>query len=253
MECGVSKLVYTSSATVLIPRGVREFKEGREEMPYPQQHLDDYTQHKHEAELLVRAAHLSSNPSLPGHSLHTCIIRPTGIYGVGDKRLVDSFLKDKDNFAVAPGTALIDLVYVDSVARGHLLAAAAMPGVASGQIYHIGNGKPCQYRWFIGYGTGDGKTSHWRGPPVSLIPCNLVLLLAFVNEMWAKLFFAPLLSPSLAMETITFTQTSWSFSIDKARRELGYEPFLGGDVPRTIEHIVNTFRPLNDNSGKKKL
>jgi len=229
-ESGVRKFLYTSSATVVLDSGRRAQERLDESAPFPAQHLDLYTSTKHQAEDLVMSAH---NPG----GLQCCVLRPAGIYGWGDKVLADGLGTGQVRSYIGDGLSVIDCVHVDSVASGHLLAEAKLPGVASGQKYNLGNGTPVAYRVFNGYTTAD-KISHWGFDSPSSIPLPLVQFLAAVNELAAALIAMPVLPASLTRMAVTFTQRTWYFSIDKARTELGYEPIFGGDLKKTIAWML---------------
>ncbi len=53
-------------------------------------------------------------------SLSVCIVRPGGIFGPGDRMVLDRYIIGKDNVVLGEGSATIDFLNVDSVAFGAL-------------------------------------------------------------------------------------------------------------------------------------
>jgi nucleoside-diphosphate-sugar epimerase len=118
---------------------------------YPKQHLDTYTTTKEAAEHLVLSA---NDPS--GQGLATCVLRPAGVFGKGDKLGSDKLvLGGSDSIILGDGTAIIDWVPVECVASAHQLAEAALSTEqgrkkVNGQVYFIGNNENKSYGWFNG-------------------------------------------------------------------------------------------------------
>jgi len=74
---GVRRLLYTSSATVLLDPEKKIQLDMDETTPYPTKHPDVYTTTKEAAERIVLAAN--------SNQLATCVVRPSIVFGVGDK------------------------------------------------------------------------------------------------------------------------------------------------------------------------
>lgn len=239
VAAGVERLVYTSSATVVLPRGLSPMLDVNESAPYPAQHIDDYTESKHLAEGVV----LGAPPSL-----RVCVVRPGGIFGPGDKQVADPFLRGQDLVVIGAGTAVIDMADVDSIAFGHLCALSHLgtgtDNVADRQIYHLSSAQPMQYRAFNGIGSsfgGDRSRSHWGQPMPRVLPTALVNTLATINEICASTIGVTPLSRTLSVMAITYTQRSWTFDCSKAKREIGYRHVLGS-TEDAIAHYVDEFR-----------
>ncbi|GMP86912.1 hypothetical protein CsSME_00039506 [Camellia sinensis var. sinensis] len=84
VDLKVKRLIYTSSPSVVFD-GVHGIINGDESLPYPAKHNDTYSATKAEGEALV----IKSNGS---NGLLTCCIRPSSIFGPGDKLLVPSLV-----------------------------------------------------------------------------------------------------------------------------------------------------------------
>ncbi len=134
---GISRLVYTSSPSVVFSAGDHE--NAGNDLPYPDSYLAIYPQTKAEAEREVLAAN--------GPSLATVSLRPHLIWGPGDPnllpRLIDRARRGRLRI-VGDGKNKVSLTYIDNAAAGHLQAADQLvPGVAwAGKAYFINDPEP---------------------------------------------------------------------------------------------------------------
>jgi sterol-4alpha-carboxylate 3-dehydrogenase (decarboxylating) len=115
---GVTKLVYTSTCSaVLDANGCFNVDETK---PYPSSPIDKYTETKVESEKLVLAANGQKG-------LHTCALRPSGIFGPHDRLVVPRMLAVgrtfQRHFQIGDNTGLADFTFVENVADAHILAA----------------------------------------------------------------------------------------------------------------------------------
>ncbi|GMK56658.1 hypothetical protein CspeluHIS016_0304980 [Cutaneotrichosporon spelunceum] len=114
----VPKLVYTSSAGVVYS-GKEDLINADERLPYPAVPMDAYNDTKARAEALVLAAN--------SDDLLTCALRPSGIFGPGDRQAISGFhsvIKNgQTKFQIGSNENLFDWTYVGNVAHAHLLAA----------------------------------------------------------------------------------------------------------------------------------
>jgi nucleoside-diphosphate-sugar epimerase len=134
---GISRLVYTSSPSVVFSAGDHE--DAGNDLPYPDSYLAFYPQTKAEAEREVLAA---NSPSLA-----TVSLRPHLIWGPGDPnllpRLIDRARRGRLRI-VGDGKNKVSLTYIDNAAAGHVQAADQLaPGVAwAGKAYFINDPEP---------------------------------------------------------------------------------------------------------------
>ncbi|KAK4388952.1 3beta-hydroxysteroid-dehydrogenase/decarboxylase isoform 2 [Sesamum angolense] len=115
-------------------------------------HNDFYSATKAEGEALV----IKSNGS---DGLRTCCIRPSSIFGPGDKLLVPSLVAaaraGKSKFIIGDGNNMYDFTYVENVAHAHICAerALASDGMtaekAAGQAYFMTNMEPIKFWEFM--------------------------------------------------------------------------------------------------------
>ena len=117
LEHDVKKLVYTSSGSVVF-NGYQQLVAVDERLDFPAKALDAYNETKGTGEKMVLAAN--------GEKLATCAIRPSGIFGEGDKQMISGFysvvLNKQTPFQIGYNDNLADFTYVGNVAHAHLLA-----------------------------------------------------------------------------------------------------------------------------------
>lgn len=147
---GVRSLIYTSSEDVLLSEV--PVAGGDESYAYPEKPIHPYVATKIEGEKLARGADKRG-------SLRTVAIRPVHVYGPHDPHAILTSLRAfKDGsvaFLVGHAQALFDVVYVDNVAHGHLLAAGMLerePDRVGGRAYFVGeSNKPNYFAWLRPY------------------------------------------------------------------------------------------------------
>ncbi|KAJ4832326.1 3beta-hydroxysteroid-dehydrogenase/decarboxylase isoform 1 [Turnera subulata] len=122
VELNVRKLIYTSSASVVFD-GIHGIINGDETLPYPAKPLDSYAETKAEGE----AAILKANGT---NGLLTCSLRPSSIFGPGDRLLVPSLVAaaraGKSKYMIGDGNNIYDFTYVENVAHAHICAERAL-------------------------------------------------------------------------------------------------------------------------------
>ncbi|KAL5712932.1 3beta-hydroxysteroid-4alpha-carboxylate 3-dehydrogenas(decarboxylating) [Ranunculus cassubicifolius] len=236
IECKVKRLIYTSSPSVVFD-GVHGIFNGEESMPYPSKHNDSYSATKAEGEALV----LKSNGK---NGLLTCCIRPSSIFGPGDRLLVPSLVTaaraGKSKFIIGDGTNKYDFTFVENVAHAHICAEKALSSEgavaerAAGQAYFITNMEPIKFWEFVSLileGLGYER-------PSIKIPAPVMMPIAHMVELIYKLL-APygMRVPQLTPSRIRLLSCNRTFSSSKANDRLAYEPIvsLQDGLKKTIE------------------
>lgn len=136
-EQGISRLVYTSSPSVVFGEGNHE--NGSNDLPYPSSYLAYYPETKAEAERRVMEANDST--------LATVSLRPHLIWGPNDPnllpRLIDRARKGRLRI-VGDGKNKVSLTYIENAAAAHLQAADRLaPGVSwAGRPYFVNDAEP---------------------------------------------------------------------------------------------------------------
>lgn len=237
LECGVQKLIYTSSPSIVFD-GVHPVVNVDESAPICDKFNDYYSDAKAHGEALV----LSAN----GRNLVTCAIRPSGIFGPGDRLTVPAFAKSaragKLKFILGDGKNMFDWTYVENVAHAHLCAEKALScGDSGGELspagkaFFITNQEPIPFWDFLTrIITGLGYPK-----PKFNVPAKLVLTIAEAYESVAKVLAPIGVKPAVnfnpvRLRLVTVTRT---FNCNRAKELLGYKPIVSLEegIQRTIE------------------
>ncbi|KAJ9168137.1 hypothetical protein P3X46_019699 [Hevea brasiliensis] len=250
VELKVKRLIYTSSASVVFD-GIHGIFNGDESLPYPTKPLDSYTATKSEGE----AAVIKANGT---NGLLTCSLRPSSIFGPGDRLFVPSLIAaaraGKSKFIIGDGNNIYDFTYVENVAHAHICAERALAsggGVAekaAGQAYFITNMEPIKFWEFTSLvveGLGYER-------PRIKIPAFAMMPLAHVVE-WTYKLLGPygMKVPQLIPSRIRLLSCSRSFSCSKAKDRLGYAPIIS--LEEGLKRTLESFTHLRaDNQPKRK-
>ncbi|KAK6116860.1 hypothetical protein DH2020_049390 [Rehmannia glutinosa] len=249
IELKVKRLIYTSSPSVVFD-GVHGIINGDESLPYPSKHNDSYSATKAEGEAMV----IKSNGS---SGLLTCCIRPSSIFGPGDKLLVPSLVAaaraGKSKFIIGDGN-MYDFTYVENVAHAHICAERALASEktiaekAAGQAYFITNMEPIKFWEFMSI----ILESLGYVRPKFKIPASVMMPIAHMVELIYKAL-APygMKVPQLTPSRIRLLSRSRTFDCSKANDRLGYRPIvpLQEGLRRTIEsypHLRADVQPKRD-------
>ncbi len=202
---GVERLVYTSSVATLKPLDGGAADETRPATP--EQAVGAYKRSKVVAERLVEAMAADGlpvvivNPSTP--------IGPRDVKPTPTGRIVVEAANGKMPAYVESG---LNLVHVDDVAAGHLLALAKG---RIGERYILG-GQDVS----LGGMLGEIARIVGRKPPSVVIPSAPLFPLAYANEAWCRLTGKT--DPFLTVDSLKMAAHNMYFSSAKAEAELGY-------------------------------
>ncbi|XP_069758321.1 short-chain dehydrogenase/reductase family 42E member 1 isoform X2 [Narcine bancroftii] len=238
---GVPRLLYTSTYNVVF--GGQVIKNGDESLPYFPLHLypDHYSRTKSVAEMKVLYANTSKLRKGSG-VLRTCALRPAGIYGPGEQRhlprIVNYIEKGLFKFVYGAADCLVEFVHIDNLVSAQILASEALTGnknyIAAGQAYFISDGKPINnFEFFKPLVEGLG----YKYPTIRL-PLRLIYYFAFLTEIIhfvvGRIYN---FQPFLTRTEVYKTGVTHYFSIQKARKELGYNP-----QEHSLKEIVEWFK-----------
>ena len=204
----IRRLVYTSSPSA---HALRNNLNITEEDQNESNRLNYYIESKLMAEKMVR-----EQDKVP-----YAMIRPRGITGIGDKNMLPVLINVNRQIGIPlfqKGKVLVDLVCAENAALA--LRLCMEKDEALGQAYNITNGEPklvteLAEEMFTALGT---KARYIRLP---FIP---VYLSAVVLEAVWKLCRIYDKAPPITRINVCTLGRSQIFSIEKARRELGYKP-----------------------------
>ena len=236
---GVPRFVYISSGSVVYEG--KDIENGDESLPYSSVSQAPYADSKIAAEKLVLAENGKGG-------MATCALRPHVVFGPGDNRFMPALLAKGRNgqlrVQIGRGIWLSDYTYVSNMTDAVLLADDALAkdglnSIAAGQAYFITNGEPMPFWDFI------RKVAARLGfPPVKYTaPKSLVYAIAAVKEGIDTLKGGTLnAEDGLTRFAIRYMCTHHYFSIEKARRELGYNPSVSVEegIERTCQHLEAT-------------
>jgi nucleoside-diphosphate-sugar epimerase len=184
-----------------------------ESVPPAANSLDAYTRSKTEAEALVLDHHRR-------HGLPAAVVRPGFIYGERDRTVLPKLLYNLRRgrfFYFGSGDQVLNCIYVKNLVEGIFLAAAN-PG-ALGEVFNLTDGTRVTKRQFV------GRVAELDGlePPTRRLPLGLARVLANLVEGAAKLRRAKT-PPLINKARFKFLGLNLEYSIEKARRVLGYQP-----------------------------
>lgn len=248
-DAGVTALVQTSSFSVVLDR-VLENTDERE--PYATRTRDLYALTKIEAERAVLGA------DTPG-GLRTCALRPGGVWGDNvDCVMINSFLTQyatgKFKAVIGNGKATMDNTHIENLVDAQLLGAKALrndAAIVGGQAYFINDDEAINpLEWFRPLVEGCGGTF-----PRFQMPAGVMKMVGSLMEIGAY-FGAP--EPTLTRRGIRNLTESSQFKVDKARRDLGYEPrYNQGNgmpelVPKAREFVESFDEDKKRTANRKK-
>lgn len=205
---GVKRLVHTSSPSAHALKNNLCIKE---EDQNENNRLNYYIESKLLAEKLVRGQ----------DKVPYSMIRPRGITGIGDKNMLPVLINVNRQMGIPlfqKGKVLVDLVCAENAALA--LRLCMEKEEALGQAYNITNGEPklvtdLAEEMFMALGT---KAKYIRLPFMPVYAAAGML-----EAVWKLLRIYDKAPPVTRINVCTLGR-SQIFSIEKARRELGYEP-----------------------------
>ncbi len=235
-ENGVPRFIYISSGSVVYEG--KDIENGDESLPYSSVSQAPYADSKIAAEKLALADNGKGGTA-------TCALRPHVVFGPGDNRFMPALLakgrKGQLSIQVGRGIWLSDYTYVSNMTDAVLLADEALAkdglnSIAAGQAYFITNGEPMPFWDFI------RKVAARLGfPPIKYrAPKSLIYAIAAVKEGIDTLKGGTLnAEDGMTRFAIRYMCTHHYFSIEKARRDLGYNPAVSIDegIERTCQHL----------------
>ena len=152
--------------------------------------------------------------------VETVILRPGFVYGPGEPhfipRLVDSLRKGRFAY-VGDGSKLLNVVHVSDVAQAALLADTHPE--TGGKAYNLTDGSRTSLREWVTFTCEQLALE----PPTRRLPPKLAWLLVSLLEGLARARRSKE-PPRLSKGSMRFLYYNQLFSIEKARRELGYSP-----------------------------
>jgi nucleoside-diphosphate-sugar epimerase len=220
-EAGVKRFVYCSSVGV---HGSIANPPGTEESPFDPG--DTYQRTKAEADKL--ASDFGKN-----HGLPVVIFRPAGIYGPHDSRFLKLFKAIQSGVfrMIGSGEVLYQMVYVEDLVDGILLCGSS--DKAPGEVFILTGDRP--------YTLNKIAQAIAETLGVELSTFRIPATPVYVAGALCELVCRPLgLSPPLFRRRVDFFRKTRAFSIEKARRELGFSPKV--DLREGLQRTANWYQ-----------
>ena len=214
VKSGCRRLVHCSSPSVVFDGG--SFEGADESLPYGRNWTCDYSESKAAAEAMV----LEWGRSGKGRVI---ALRPHLIIGREDPHLLPRILRRGRAGRlrmVGDGTNKVDLTRVENVAAAHLLALRALDrDGAVNRPYFISQGEPVLLWDWI-----NGQLERHGIPKVTKrISLNAAYRLGWLAEWIWKTSRREDMPPMTRFLALELAKSHW-FSIEAARKELGYRP-----------------------------
>lgn len=240
-ECKVKRLIYNSTADV-VSDGSHDIRSGDESLPYSSK-LDVWSDLKAQAEALV----IFSNDV---DGLLTCALRPSNVFGPGDKQLVPFLVEIAKSgwgkFFIGSDDCMSDFTYVENVAHALILAEEALGSrmvTVSGKVYFITNLEPMKFWEFVLLileGLGYQR-------PMIKLPALFVRFIALLFKWLHSEKNSMKLSSSISVENVVrLGSHTRTFDCTAAQRHIGYSPVISLEdgVTSTIESFSHLAKDL---------
>uniref|UniRef100_A0A1A7X127 Hydroxy-delta-5-steroid dehydrogenase, 3 beta-and steroid delta-isomerase 2 n=2 Tax=Iconisemion striatum TaxID=60296 RepID=A0A1A7X127_9TELE len=256
----VVSFIYTSTVEVMgpNPRGEPVIN-GSEDTVYDSALKYNYGKTKKEAE--DRTLQANGEVLQNGGRLATCALRPMYIYGDGCRFLLGHMrdgIQNKDVlYRISVPEALVNPVYVGNVAQAHLQAAQSLKdpqkrNVIGGKFYFISDDTPpVSYSDFNHVLMSPLGFSIQKKLP---LPLFFFYIFCFILEtvcMMLRPFVR--IVPPLNRQLLTLLNTTFIFSYQKAKKDLGYVPRYSWEEARkrTTEWLASQLPSERDKLRSK--
>jgi dihydroflavonol-4-reductase len=227
-EAGVEKVVYTSTVGAI---GMR--KDGQPADEGTPVKLDDMIGHYKRSKFMAEQVALECAAS----GLPVVIVNPTTPIGTGDikptptGRIIQDFIKGRMPAYVDTG---LNLVGVEDVARGHLLAEVSG---RVGERYILGG-----ENWSLEEILEALAQICNRRMPAFRIPWTLALIAGYLDNFFMGTVLRR--EPHIPLEGVRMARHKMYISSEKARKELGYNPQPADKALReAVDYFLHTWKP----------
>jgi nucleoside-diphosphate-sugar epimerase len=215
---GVQRFVHCSTVGVM-----SHIEHPPADEQHPHQPGDIYQYTKSEAEKLALVTHGQ-------HGLPVAVARPTAIYGPGDTRLLKMFrlIAERRFIMLGSGEIYYHMVHVDDLVRGLRLLGEHPASV--GEVFILGGERYYKLRAIVELiaRAAGVPPPRWRLPAWPFQTAGTIC---------EKICIPLGIEPPIYRRRVDFFTKSRAFTIQKARRLLGYKPTIDLEVgiPATVE------------------
>jgi nucleoside-diphosphate-sugar epimerase len=225
-DAGVRRLTHVSTEAVLLDGNPLHLV--AEDAPLPERAIGLYPESKRQAEVLALAA---SSPELA-----VMVVRPRLIWGHGDTTLMPILrvMVAEGRFRwVGGGHHLTSTCHVRNCCEGLLLATRVGKG---GEIYHLTDGDPLEFRTFLTQLLGTQGVVPGKGG----VPLGFARAAAWTAEtLWGLLPLSG--APPITRTAVLLSGQEMTLSDTKARRELGYQGLVS--LAEGLEELARSTYP----------
>ncbi|MDD2435706.1 MAG: NAD-dependent epimerase/dehydratase family protein [Bacilli bacterium] len=153
-------------------------------------------------------------------NIETVIIRPRGLFGVGDTSIIPRLIVANKKIGIPlfnDGKNVVDLTCVENVALALRLALESKK--AAGNVYNITNEEPSEFKYLL----EKLFTDLDHNPKYLNISLKFMLFASKTIERFYKTFHI-YKEPTITQYTICTLGFSQTLNIDKAKKDLKYKP-----------------------------
>lgn len=190
----------------------------------PPRFADNYARTKYQAEVRVTNAH--------SDQLRTLSIRPRMVLGAGDHNLFPRMIANHQAgqlMRLGEGRNIVSTTHIANLLQA-LDCAVFGPDSVTGDVYNIADAQP-QRLWDV----IDRMLAAVEQPPVTRkIPIGVAMAAATMMETWFRLRKSDE-EPRLMRFKVAVLSRSFTLSIEKAQRKLGYRPV------HTVDAAIDEF------------
>lgn len=226
-QANVKRLIHVSTPSLYFHYDER--LDVKESDQLPETFVNHYAKTKYLAEREIDQAFRDGLPVVT--------IRPRAIFGPGDNAILPRLIKvcEKGMFPkIGDGSVEVDITYVENVVDALILCMNSGEHTL-GQKYNITNGVRVNLYKMIEEVMGQlGKTYSYKD-----ISLNKAFFIAKVLEHVSSIFLGGK-EPILTRYTVSVLSKSQTLNIEKAKKELGYEPRVS--IEEGIQHFVDWWK-----------
>ncbi|HCC07355.1 MAG TPA: NAD(P)-dependent oxidoreductase [Clostridiales bacterium] len=210
MQNGVERLVFVSSPSIYT-EGKDKFKIKENEVPKNNK-LNNYIATKLLAEEEVKKAN--------EEGLYTVVIRPRGIFGVGDTSIIPRLINVNGKTGIplmSDGEQLVDITYVENVVEAIFLSV--IKENISGEIFNITNDESIKFKEILDMLFAELNIK----PKYKNVNFRVAYSIATILEKVYRVLNIEK-EPILTRYTVCTIGNSQTLDIEKAKKLLGYKP-----------------------------
>lgn len=242
-ERKVKRLIYQSTADVVLD-GSHDIHNGNETLLYATKFKNVYSELKAQAEALVLHAN-----DMDG--LLTCALRPSHMFGPGDKHLLPSLVDVAKSswakFIIGSDGSLSDFTYVENVAHALICAEAALcfrMVVVSGKVFFITN-LETMGSWEFSLRMLEGL-GYYR-PMVKLPPLVVSWIVYLIKWMHSKPNSRNMSNSVSVHNVVQLMSHTTTYDCSAAQQYIEYSPVVSLD--EGIASTIDSFSHLSKGSA----